>query len=146
APYAAFLNAKDPSGANVLGLYPGGPQIVLDSRAPLGQRYSAFTYPNRPLIGATWYDAVRFANWLNNGQGSASTESGAYTLVGGTPTPSNSDDITRNSGARVFIPSQDEWYKAAYYNPNTKSYFLYPTASDTPPTATTLTSAPNSAN
>ena len=37
----------------------------------------------------TWYDTIRFANWLNNGQGTGDTETGAYTLLGGTPTPSN---------------------------------------------------------
>ncbi len=90
---------------------------------------------NHPVNYVTWYDAIRFANWLNNGQVPGSTETGAYTLLGGTPTPSNGNSITRNAGATVFLPSENEWYKAAYYNPATSSYFQYPTSSNTVPTA-----------
>ena len=80
----------------------------------------------------SWYSAIRFANWMNNGQGSGNTETGSYTLLGGTPTPSNGNNITRNSGAMVVIPSKNEWYKAAYYNPNQRTYNLYPTSSNMP--------------
>ncbi len=78
--------------------------------------------------------------------GNGSTETGAYTLLGGTPTPSNGDTITRNAGATVFLPSENEWYKAAYYNPTTSSYYQYPTSSNIPPMGSDPTSAPNSAN
>ena len=37
-----------------------------------------------PVNFVSWYDSIRFANWLNNGQGSGDTETGAYTLLGGT--------------------------------------------------------------
>ena len=87
-----------------------------------------------PVVNVTWYDAIRFANWMNNGQGNGDTETGAYTILGGTPTPSNGDSITRNP-ARQSMPSENEWYKAAYYDPTTTSYYLYPTSSNTPPTA-----------
>ena len=47
-------------------------------------------------------------------------ETGAYTLTG------NSGTILKNSGASVWLPSEDEWYKAAYYNATpTPSYSLY---------------------
>jgi hypothetical protein len=71
-------------------------------------------------------------NWLHNGQGSGSTETGAYTLSG------NTGIITKNVGATVWLPSEDEWYKAAYYDPTPgasgNNYWLYPTQSDTAPT------------
>jgi hypothetical protein len=38
---------------------------------------------NRPITFVSWFDAARFANWMHNGQGTGSTETGAYTLVGG---------------------------------------------------------------
>jgi formylglycine-generating enzyme required for sulfatase activity len=41
--------------------------------------------------------------------------------------------ISRNAGATYFIPSENEWYKAAYYNPSNASYWLYPTQSNTVP-------------
>ena len=95
----------------------------------------------------TWYDAIRFANWLNNGQGNGDTETGAYTLgtlgAGGIPvTP----PLTHNAGAQVWLPTENEWYKAAYYNPGSSSYYLYPTSSNVIPTASGPTALANHAN
>ena len=92
-----------------------------------------YAYADKPVNYVTWYDAARFANWMNNGQGAASTETGAYTLLGGTPVPTNADDITRNAGATWFLPSENQWYKAAYYDAATASYFDYPTGSNSAP-------------
>jgi len=33
-----------------------------------------------------------------------------------------------------FLPSVDEWYKAAYYDPTGGAYYDYPTGSNTAPT------------
>ena len=60
----------------------------------------------------------RFTNWLHNGQpggaqDAATTEDGAYTLLG-----AMSGIIAKNGGAKAWIPSESEWYKAAYYDPN----------------------------
>ena len=104
--------------ADAIGAGPGG---------------SNYTYADKPVAWVSWYDAIRFANWLHNGQGNGGTETGAYTLDGGTPEPSNGLSITRNSGAFWFLPTEDEWYKAAYYNGNDSIYYNYPTASDTAP-------------
>ena len=41
--------------------------------------------------------------------------------------------ITRNPTARVFLPSENEWHKAAYYNPLTQTYFRYATSSNDMP-------------
>ena len=72
---------------------------------------------NCPIFDITWGDAARFCNWLQNGQptgpeGPGTTETGAYTLNGDT---TNLMAITRNAGATYFLPSENEWYKAAYY-------------------------------
>jgi len=153
--YAEFLNAKDPTGANTLGLWNIGMAsatfgyggINFNAGNADGDKYTLVSgRENHPVGNETWYSAIRFANWLNNGQGSGDTESGAYTLLGGTPTPSNGLSVTRNAGATVFLPSEDEWYKAAYYNPGTNSYFLYPTSSNVPPIASPPTPLANHAN
>jgi formylglycine-generating enzyme required for sulfatase activity len=88
---------------------------------------------DKPVTYVSWYDAARFANWLHNGQGSGSTETGAYTLS------LNTGIITKNVGANVYLPSEDEWYKAAYYDPTAgagggDNYWLHATQSNTAPT------------
>lgn len=137
--YVEFLNKVDPTGANELLLYRdtmtshplGG--IILDLDAPEGQRF----YPKEeraqnPANWLSFYDVIRFANWMHNGQGDGDTETGAYTLLGNRPIPTNGDEITRNPGARVFIPSEDEWYKAAYHKNDgaTDNYWKYPFPTD----------------
>jgi formylglycine-generating enzyme required for sulfatase activity len=156
--YAEFLNTKDASGANLLRLWnsdmgePASGGISFNGLNPAGSRYVLVAGRQKhPVNYVTWYDAVRFANWLNNGQGDSDTETGAYTLLHEgsptpTPVPSNALSITRNPGATVFLPNENEWYKAAYYNPATNSFFLYPTSSNTAPTAEAPPGGSNSAN
>lgn len=146
--YVEFLNAKDPTGSNTLGLYTEATGVITYSPgAAVGSKYSVpVGTANHPVSYVNWFDAARFANWLGNGQGNADTETGGYTLLGGTPIPSNAETITRNPGAKIFLPSADEWYKAAYYNPTTASYYQYPTSSNTAPTAEGPPGGANSAN
>ncbi len=148
--YVEFLNAVDPTGANSLGLFGSFAGSAFNNvgripERPDGSKYSTGA-PDLPVQNVSWYSAIRFVNWLNNGQGNADTETGSYTLLGGTATPANALSITRNPGATIYLPTEDEWYKAAYYNPQASSYFEYPTSSNTAPTASAPTSNPNSAN
>ena len=151
AQYAAFLNAK--AASDPLALYNtsmgSGFGGITRSGSSGSYTYAAIAgRENMPVNHVSWYDSIRFANWLHNGQGSGDTETGAYTLLGGTPTPSNGLSITRNAGALWFLPSEDEWYKAAYHKNDgtTANYFDYPTASDTAPTAEAPAGGSNSAN
>lgn len=144
--YAEFLNAK--AATDPLRLY--SESMGSDPRGGIMRDgdEGSFTYSPRPNMGnkpvnfVNWYDAARFVNWLHNGQGAGDTESGAYTLEGGTPFPSHGATITRNPDARWFIPSIDEWYKAAYHQPaehggDSDGYWLYPTQTNTPPAIAT---------
>jgi sulfatase modifying factor 1 len=151
--YAEFLNAKDPMGVNALDLYSNGMSnavlggINFSNSNADGAKYTLIAGDeNHPVTYVTWYDTLRFANWMNNGQGTGNTETGAYTLFGGTPTPSNGQSVLRNTGASVFLPALGEWYKAAYFNPSTHTYFKYATASNTAPTATAPPGTSNAAN
>jgi hypothetical protein len=142
AQYVEFLNAVDLSGANTLSLYNNA--MMLDARGGIdfnsgaanGSKYSAKSgRANNPVVFVSRYDGHRFANWMHNGQGGGTTESGAYTLLGGTPIPSNSGSMVRNANAQWFIPTSDEWYKAAYHKNDgvTGNYWDYPTSTDTTP-------------
>jgi formylglycine-generating enzyme required for sulfatase activity len=130
AQYTEFLNAK--AASDSLGLYNtsmaslGG---ITRSGSPGSSTYSTIVgRENEPVNYVSFYDSLRFANWLHNGQGSGDTETRAYTLLGGTPTPSNGPTVTRNAGASIFLPSEDQWYKAAYYDAVSMSYNPYPFA------------------
>jgi hypothetical protein len=102
AQYTDFLNAADPTGANANGIYNanmgsdirGG--ITYTSGAASGSKYTIRTsMGDKPVNYVSWYDAARFSNWLHNGQGVGSTETGAYTLSG------NTGIITKNVSATV---------------------------------------------
>ncbi len=106
---------------------------------------------NNPVINESWFDAIRFVNWLSNGQGSGGTETGSYTLLGGTPTPSNADSIARDPGATWVLPTLDEWYKSAYYQPaaaggDSDGYWLYATRSNSAPTSASVDANGNITN
>ena len=139
AQYTVFLNAVSADGSNPNGIYNanmgsdarGG--ISFDTNAAAGSKYSVkANMGNKPVNFVSWYDAARFTNWLHNGQGSGSTETGAYTLNNAT-----TGIFTKNAGARVWLPSENEWYKAAYYDPTLNSgaggYWDYATRSDAIP-------------
>ena len=145
AQYTAFLNAVNPTGSGTGGVGPNGIYntnmgsnsrggITYTPDAVSGAKYTIRTsMGDKPVNFVSWYDSARFTNWLGNGQGAGSTETGAYTLSG------NTGIITKNVGATVYIPSEDEWYKAAYYDPTAgagggDNYWLYPTQSNTAPT------------
>ena len=111
---------------------------------------------NHPMNYINWYDAIRFANWMDNGQPvftteptatNNATESGSYTLVGFTADPEQWQQRRAQCRERqIVLPSENEWYKAAYYDPYTSSYYLYPTSSNSTPNSGYPTATPNSAN
>ncbi|MBW1845298.1 MAG: SUMF1/EgtB/PvdO family nonheme iron enzyme, partial [Deltaproteobacteria bacterium] len=89
---------------------------------------------NMPVNHVGFYDAARFANWLHNAQptgaqDNTTTEDGAYTI---TAEGIASDSIVRNPEATVFVPSEDEWYKAAYFRGVLNRFYDYPSSRDEP--------------
>lgn len=150
AQYVEFLNLVDPTGANAKGLYStsmsteatiaetGG--IDLTPGNPNGSKYSVKAgKANNPVIHVSWNDAARFTNWLHNGQGAGTTELGVYDMS--LPVP------VRAPNATYVIPNQDEWVKAAHFDPSKNGggagYWTYATKSDSAPTST---NAPGIAN
>lgn len=100
----------------------------------------------QPVIGLSWNEAARFVNWLNTSKGYQAaynfTTSGAnanLTLWGAGQY--NGNNQFRHKDAVYFLPSVDEWYKAAYYDPTRNSglggYWDYANQSNGLPTAVT---------
>jgi formylglycine-generating enzyme required for sulfatase activity len=97
---------------------------------------------NQPAANISWYEAAAFVNWLNTSTGNQAaynlTFSGSWSMTlwsSGNAWQAGGENLYRHKDAFYFLPSENEWYKAAYYNPGGTNYFLYPTASDTAPTA-----------
>ena len=103
-----------------------------------GYSYSAKTnMGDKPVNYVSWFDAARVSNWYQNGAtSSSSTETGAYTLVGGQTTGTAP---AVNPGATFYVPTEDQWYKAAYYmgGGTSAGYWDFATQSDSNPTAVT---------
>ena len=147
AQYAEFLNAKAASDPH--SLYNSAMASDVNGGIIQSGSSGSYTYAvksgfaNDPVVYVPFWNALRFANWLNNGQGTGDTETGAYTITGAGIA---ANSITRNPGANIFLPSENEWYKAAYYNPITNSYFTYPAGSSTPTVCAAPGATANTAN
>jgi len=92
---------------------------------------------NKPATGISWYEAARFVNLLNTSTGN----SPAYKFVTGTTNHAlwvtgevgyDSNNPYRNKRAKYVIPNENEWYKAAYYNPTNRQYNEYATGDFVP--------------
>jgi formylglycine-generating enzyme len=132
--YTEFLNAK--AQTDDFGLYNVNMELdttkagIARAGVPGSYSYSVIGTSTRPVVYVSWFDAARFCNWLHNGQGTGDTESGAYALGGAT----SGVNFSSAANALYRLPTEDEWYKAAYYDPTkggSGGYWLYPTQSDT---------------
>jgi formylglycine-generating enzyme len=150
AQYTAFLNAVAKS--DPYGLYNGHMATdyatvgIIQSGSAGNYNYSvvgtAGGAANMPVFDVSWGAAARFCNWLENGQpsgpgtaeGPGTTETGAYQINGAT---SDTDlrAVVRSATAKYFIPTENEWYKAAYYvgGGTNAGYWAYPTQSNVEP-------------
>lgn len=138
--YVEFLNNVDPSGTNSHNLYSplmsnnydgsdnkrGG--IIYNADNPIGKKYyTKNNFHNKPVNYVSFTEIAKLTNWLHNDQNKDLIYDGAYAIDGNT--------ITKNTDAKYWIPSEDEWYKAAYYDPNKDNfgndgYWTYATQSD----------------
>jgi formylglycine-generating enzyme required for sulfatase activity len=163
--YVTFLNTVDPSGKNPRELYfenmsskawPEYGPIKYSPDAGASEHY-AVAYPEwaqKPFGFTNFRRAARFVNSMDNGtvlsqkassekgfkyvtyevRLSPKTEQGMYDLR------DKSTERTKSSG--FVLPSNDEWVKAAYYDPKhggTDSYWKYTTGpGETPPSPSKL--------
>ena len=154
--YCRFLNAvvslSDPYGLYNENMSTGACGGIV--RKKNGSRYTYCCkkgWENRPVVYVNYYDIARYANWMHYGcpvvercgvgstegtdtQGAYNTEDFETVRCGQKPVYDSFGK--RNRGARFWIPDDDEWYKAAYYNPKktgNRKYHDFPTqTSDAP--------------
>jgi formylglycine-generating enzyme required for sulfatase activity len=151
--YTAFLNAIAQTDTNNLYNNSMGNPVdgcgITQVGAPGSYSYVVDSnFANRPVNYVSFWDATRFTNWLQNGQptgaqDSTTTEDGTYHL---TANGIANNTITRNTGETWAVASENEWYKAAYYNPSTGTYSTYPTGSNNVPGRNVDDAAGNDAN
>jgi formylglycine-generating enzyme required for sulfatase activity len=153
AQYVAFLNTADPTGSNRHNLYSGNEsssewpkygQIDFSAGARAGRHYSVASpeWADKPYGFANFLRSARFANSLYNGQVLAKRASAGdgfhyvtYRVRLSRQTEQGMYDMkvramTRSHKRGFVIPSQNEWIKAAYYDPSgggKYSYWQYPT-------------------
>jgi hypothetical protein len=162
--YVTFLNTVDRKGKNLRQLYfdnmsptvwPRYGSIAYNADAEAGSHYTV-AYPewaDKPFNFGDFRRGAMFANSLTNGDVlsktedtvggftydvykvrlSPETEKGMYDL--------NSESPKRTASKGFVVPSNDEWIKAAYYDPKgggTDSYWAYPTGPLDPPNPTVL--------
>jgi formylglycine-generating enzyme len=154
--YATFLNAvatSDPYGlynASMASSSEGGINRAGSSGAYSYQVKSGFLL--KPVNFVSFFDAVRYVNWLQNGANpGADTETGVYELEGGTALPTNASTVTRSPNSDFWIPNENEWSKSAFYHPSalggdSDNYWEYATGSNQEPSAILPPSAPPAAN
>lgn len=154
AQYIEFLNAA--AKTDTYGLFL--PTMGSDDRAGIVRSGSSgsFVYTlkraelaAKPVMYVSFWDGCRFCNWLHNGkplglQSADTTENGAYDLT--VPDAITNNTVARKSQAKFFIPSEDEWYKAAFHQPDfvggdVDHYWLFPTKSNSAPTIATANSS-----
>ena len=104
--------------------------------------------PNRPATGISWYEAARFVNYLNTSQGFSNAykfdASGNYQIWNPSDNGYNASNRFRNTSAKYYLPSLDEWYKAAYGSPS-GNWYNFPNGSDVSPSSINGGTEPNSA-
>lgn len=141
--YTEFLNAV--AATDLYHLYSEELMYSVGCRIQRSGFPGSYTYSvapdwaNRPVNLVDWGDAARFANWLHNGQptgpqGPGTTEDGSYFLNGATGHTALLA-VTRSVQATWVMPTEDEWYKAAYHNNDgvTANYWDYATGTNALP-------------
>ena len=101
----------------------------------------SYTAPNVPSNCTSWYEAAQFVNWLNTSTG----HQAAYKFTGTQGTSGyalatwsvaeadGGTNLYRHKDAFYFLPTEDEWVKAGYWNGT--SLQTYATVGDVVPTA-----------
>jgi formylglycine-generating enzyme required for sulfatase activity len=146
AEYCEFLNAVKPTQLNKLWRW----QMERKANGGITRTGDATNYTfvvkegmqRNPAVLMNWYETLRFCNWLSNGKGEGSIDTGPYSfddqwgsLTIGMP---NHATLAAGNKTQWVLASENEWYKAAYFDPDKKGgpgYWVYPGRGKKPPEA-----------
>lgn len=136
--YIGGGNAADTTGYGAVGYnYRIGTTEVSIQQyqaSPVGDTGNPYNYWNSggrtvgtdaPVVSITWHQAAMYCNWLTT----SNVLEGAYTISGGlvtAVTARNSaamDALVATNGTVYVLPTEDEWYKAAYYKNGSYSQY-----------------------
>lgn len=139
--YVDFLNSVASTDTYSLfaSLNPNSPQLISRTGSSGSYNYTSTSTNRTKPVSVSVTGMLRYINWLHNSkpigaQNANTTENGAYTFFG-----QNSYTL-RNPSAQYWLPNENEWRKAAFYDPVTKTHRLYPHGSDNPTPAVGNTS------
>lgn len=137
-----FATLSDELDELVVGQIGWGARVDLSYQGP-GNRYvynTQLEFPGRAPIKVTWRQVAMYCNWLHNGRSTnpASIQTGVYdTSTFGKHDGGWTDQSTRSCDARFWIPSLDEYLKAAHFDPDKNGqgpgWWDYGHGSDDPP-------------
>jgi formylglycine-generating enzyme required for sulfatase activity len=82
-----------------------------------------WTGTNEPTNDLSWYEAAQFVNWLNTSTGhqvaykfTGTIHTSNYSLAVWDAGDADGTNLYRNKNAFYFLPTENEWVKAAYWN------------------------------
>jgi len=139
--YAPYVDPQFRSGSSFTG-----PLVTFIGPGPDGvPRYRLNQGGEDLPTTMSWRFAARFCNWLHNGKVSKrwAFETGVYDtstfgdIVIDGITFGFTDQVAHDPGARFWIPTLDEWMKAAYWDPDKEGpgvggWWQYPNGSNEP--------------
>ena len=135
--YAQYVSNDEQANSD----FTSGAIVFIGRDSQNRPQYSLAPIYENVAVGFSWRYAARYCNWLHNDKALTrdAYERGAYDTSTFTQNPDGTynDQATHSPGARYWIPSDNEWTKAAYYDPNKfgpgqGGYWRYPNGSDTP--------------
>jgi len=76
-----------------------------------------------PVNDITWYEAAQFVNWLNTSTGhpvaynfTGTQDTGDSAFATWATAEADGTNLYRHKGAFYYLPTEDEWFKAAFWN------------------------------
>ena len=88
---------------------------------------------NAPAVNVSLYEAMKYCNWLTSGD----TKNGAYKFSDGVYESTDRASAIAAYGKVYALPTEDEWYKAAYFKPDGSGYSRYANGTGTVPAKST---------